>query len=84
MGKYVDVIPTAAVMSDMVHTMRKFADEIENLTIKMMDTKDITLASEAVSAVTNCISNLRIDLLVTRPIREFERELFVINSNEKD
>lgn len=84
MAKYVDVVSTAAVMADMATTMRKFADEIENLTIKMLDTQDISLASEAISAVTNCISNMRLDLLVTRPIREFEREIFVRGPNKKD
>jgi hypothetical protein len=80
----VDVEPTAAVIMDMAVTLKNYAHELERTARKMMDRGDITLASEALGAITNCMQNLRLDLLVTRPIREFDRTLAVTFNAQRE
>lgn len=70
----INVAPTAAIIKDMARTMNNYAKELERISAKMIERNDMSLAAEAMSAVTNCLSNMRLDLLVTRPIREYERE----------
>lgn len=69
----INVDPTAEVIEKMANLMRKFASELDGISAKMRISHDIGFASEAITAVVNCIQNLRLDLLVTRPIREYER-----------
>lgn len=80
----VEAESTAAVIADMVDTMKRYTRELERIGQKMINTNDVSLASEALNAVTNCMQNLRLDLLVTRPIREFDRTLFVKFEAERE
>lgn len=70
----VDVKPTAEAIMDMAKTLNHCALEMKRIADKMVEYEDITYASQAATAVSNCVSNLRLDLLVTRPLREFLRE----------
>jgi hypothetical protein len=68
----IDVDPTAAAIDVAANNFRYVADRLESIATKMRERNDITYASEAVSEIVNAISNSRIDLLVTRPIRAFQ------------
>lgn len=66
--------PTAEKIDEMARVMRQYADDLDRCAKKMRERGDLTYAAEAVNVVTNCFSNLRLDLMVVRPIREYERE----------
>lgn len=70
----VDVGPTAEVIEKMANLMRENAIDLERIAAKMRDRQDISYAAEAINIVTNSMNNLRLDLLITRPLREFKRE----------
>jgi len=65
-----NVEPTAEVIDNMVKSMTDYAKELTRISTRLRETKDITYASEAVTTVSNMMNQLRLDLLVTRPIRE--------------
>jgi hypothetical protein len=67
-----DVEPTAEVISKMAQTLRGRAEELDRLASRMRETGNIDYASEAVSTYVNLVSELRLDLLIARPIRELE------------
>lgn len=69
-----NVKPTAEVIQEMARTLRRYADEMDRIAEKMIANNDIERASEAMSALVNCYANMRPDLLVTRPIREFMKD----------
>lgn len=70
----INVKPTAEAIHDMAETFKRYGKEMEKIAERMIETGDITYASQAATAVSNCMQNLRIDLIVTRPLREFMRE----------
>lgn len=70
----INVMPTAEAIREMANTLLRYSQEMEAIAIKMVERNDITYASQAASAISNCMQNLRLDLIVTRPIREFMRE----------
>lgn len=43
--------------------------ELEALAAKLKSAQDVELAAEAVAVVVNLVPNLRLDLLVTRPLK---------------
>jgi len=65
----IDVEPTAAVIDAMAKRLEQWAKDLKRIAGKMRATEDLEYASEAVTAVQNCTNALRLDLLVTRPIR---------------
>ena len=75
-----DVEPVAKVIDSMANTMQKYCDELKNLANIIRETEDIYYAGEAVNAVINCITSLRLDLLITRPVKILEKHI----KNQKD
>ena len=73
MAEY-DVKPTVEKIKEMAEIIRKYADEIENHGKVMQRTGDLTYAAEVVNAFTAMIVNSRLDLMVTRPLRETMKE----------
>ena len=67
------MLPTARAVSSIVRVLRDYADEIEHLGNRMLEEKDFGYVSEVLQSVTNMNGNLRLDLLVTRPLREFKK-----------
>lgn len=65
-----NIEPTAEVIDQMAEEMRNYADQLDNLARRMRAANDITYAAEAIGIATNAMNNLRLDLLVTRPLRE--------------
>ena len=59
---------------DMARIMKGYAFSLERLADKMEKEQDITYSSEALNAVSNCVMNLRMDLLSSRTIRVLQRE----------
>ncbi|KVV07405.1 hypothetical protein [Burkholderia ubonensis] len=73
--QYFDVEPTAASIDEMAQSFRERAVELERLACRVREEKDVSLASEAARVVANCVGGLRLDLLVTRPLRAVERAI---------
>lgn len=65
-----DVEPTATIIDDMAKTLKHYARELESTAKRMRDTGDLTYAAEATMSIANITQNLRLDLLVARPLRE--------------
>jgi len=53
--------------------MRDCANDLTKLAERMRANVDIELAGDAANAVANLIPNLRLDLLVQRPVRAIAR-----------
>ena len=66
---------TVEVVRNAANLLRKAAMDMEHQAKLMDQTGDLTRASECLNIISNLIPNLRIDLLVTRPIREYERAI---------
>ena len=69
-----DVEQTASAIESIAERLNDAGIEIHCIAEQMRATNDITYVSEVMTAVLRVIGNLRLDLLVTRPIREFQRE----------
>lgn len=65
----INVEPTAQTIEAMVESMRDCANELASIAQQMRAKGDIDLASEAVARVASLVPNLRMDLLVQRPVR---------------
>lgn len=70
-----NIKPTVDTINDIAYALEKYASDVRRVAQRVEETGELGLASEAINAVTNCIMNLRLDLLVTRPCREYEKEL---------
>lgn len=64
-----NVEPTAEAIELMAARMRESADELSRLAAHVRTTGELSTASEALNCVANLLPNLRMDLLVTRPLR---------------
>lgn len=71
----VDVGPTAEVIEKIAERLADYSRDLARLAKKMRENNDLTFASEAVQIITNSMNAFRLDLLVTRPLREMERVL---------
>ncbi len=61
-------------LHEMTDTIRKYADEIDRDAIRLAETGNWEHVSFAANHVSNMMGNLRLDLLVTVPIREISRQ----------
>ena len=75
----VNVEPTAEIIDTMVDRLKHAAIEMRRVANRMRESADLAYASEAIVIVTNLPTQLRLDLLVTRPIREL-----VVKGNKPD
>ena len=65
----IDVKGTTDHIRDMSETLRRYANDIER-TAKWIDSDgDIERVADVANAIANMMGNLRLDLLVSRPIR---------------
>jgi transcriptional regulator with XRE-family HTH domain len=64
---------TAETVEAMVKTLRQQADALVVLAHRIREEEDVSLASDAARAIGNCFGSLRLDLLVSRPLRAVER-----------
>lgn len=65
----IEVEPTAEVIDGAAEVLEHTAKNLRARAAKMRSDGDITHASEAVNALANIWANVRLDLLVTRPLR---------------
>jgi hypothetical protein len=61
--------PTVEQVFKMTKILRERADELEKLAVRMRETGSFDYASEAMNVIVNTIPELRLDLLVARPVR---------------
>lgn len=66
----VNVAPTAEAVRDMGKTLGEYARRMEALASRIEKSGDLSYAADAANEVANCLHNLRIDLLVSRPLDE--------------
>ena len=71
----VEVDLTAKAIREASSVLRRAADDLEAKATRMLEDGDLDRATEAMQTVVNCYSNLRLDLFVGRPIREFHQHL---------
>jgi hypothetical protein len=64
-----DVEPTAQIIDDAAEALERAAKDLRHRAVKMRADGDITHTAEAVSTIVNIFANIRLDLLVTRPLR---------------
>ena len=79
-----NVQPTVEVIIKASETMHGFAAELSSVAIKMSENKDISYVGEALNIISNCFKNLHIDLLATRPIREFQISQLQTTQTQED
>ena len=68
-----NINPTADTVDAMVRTLRDTALDLERLAKRMRESGDFELAGDAINSIANMVPNLRLDLLVQRPLREMAR-----------
>lgn len=69
----INVAPTVEVALRMATHLEYIASQVRSLAKEMEEKGDITIASEITQIVAgSLLPNLRLDLLVSRPIREFQ------------
>lgn len=61
---------TVEAIEEMADNLEHYAKEIRRHAASMRKDGDLTRAAEVAQAVKNCFANLRIDLLIIRPLRE--------------
>jgi len=64
---------TVTLIKTMSKTLNGYATKFDRVAKRMEETGDLTYAAEVAGDVANLIQNLRLDLLVTRPLRAYER-----------
>lgn len=65
-----NVLPTVEVIKNMAYNLRHAASHLDSYAEKMKETNDLSYAAEVLQEIANLGPNLRMDLLVTRPLRE--------------
>lgn len=75
------VEPTAEIIDNMAITFFDYSEELKRISKKMRERNDLSYSQEAINSISNCILNLRMDLLVARPLREYERILNTIKES---
>ena len=69
----IDVNPTAETIENAADMLEQAAKELRYQAAKMREESDLTRASQAINTLANIWQNVRLDLFVTRPLRELIR-----------
>lgn len=72
--KQINVEPTALVIDEMSERAQALMRELDSIADNMRRTNDFGFATDAQNAILSFVMNARLDLLITRPLREFMRE----------
>lgn len=67
-----NVESTAQAIDNAANVALALSQRLTQIAELMREKKDITYASEVIQEVTNSMSNFRLDLMVTRPLREYQ------------
>lgn len=68
--KEYNVEMTAQAIEKMALELIYRSQRLQSLAVSMREKNDLTYASEVVSEITGMLPNLRLDLMITRPLRE--------------
>jgi hypothetical protein len=68
----INVEPTAEIIDAAANTALALSKSLERIAKLMRDKNDISFASEAAQEVATSMTNFRLDLLVARPLREYQ------------
>ena len=71
MMNYVNVQPTAEAIEKMAENLRSAAAQLDAIAERTRQKGNFKLVGDAANCVANLMPNLRLDLLVVRPLREF-------------
>lgn len=71
MMNYVNVQPTAEAIEKMAENLRSAAAQLDAIAERTRQKGNFELVGDAANCVANLMPNLRLDLLVVRPLREF-------------
>lgn len=69
MSTEVNVEDTAEVIDGMVRECEARAEELRRIAAQMRKSGELTYSAEAVNVIKNLMANIRIDLLIVRPLR---------------
>ncbi len=69
-----NVEPTAQVIEDMAEELETRAKELRRTALALRESKDFDYAGQALAIVGRIHSNIRFDLLLTRPLRAIEQQ----------
>ena len=72
--KQINVEPTAQVIDEMSASAQSLVRELGHIADRMRRTNNIEHATEAQNAILSFVRNARLDLLITRPLREFMKK----------
>lgn len=71
--KHEHCVMTVRAIEAAADTMEETAARIRRIAKEMSESGDLTCASDVINAVTDMIPNLRLDLMVTRPLRALSK-----------
>lgn len=71
----IDVEPTAQAIDNAANVALALSLRLAQIAVSMREKKDVTYASEVVQEVTNAMSSFRLDLMVSRPVHEYQIKL---------
>lgn len=70
-----NVEPTAEIIESVANEFITSAKNLRFVAQQMRNTKDITYVAEATNLIRGVFSNVRLDLLITRPLREMQHQI---------
>lgn len=73
---------TAEIIRDIANDLRHRADKLDSYAKKLLETDDLDYVSMAISDATST-ANMRLDLLITRPVRDLTKALESQNKEAK-
>lgn len=68
----INVEPTAQAIDNAARVALEFSRRLTQIATTMRETQDITRATEVVQEASNIMSALRLDLMVSRPLHEYQ------------
>lgn len=71
-----DTKPTEQALLDMAENLEEEARKMRRYAADLADKKDFNVAGWAINSIVNLLGNMRLDLLVIRPVREYENAVF--------
>lgn len=72
------------VMREAAETLRHSANSLDQKANELDETGDLSICGDAMNSMVSMIGSLRLDLLVTRPIRAMRHALSDASKSEKD
>ena len=72
----INVIPTVESIEEAASSLKRSSSELFRIAKLMQEKNDISYAGEAVSVMSNIFNVCRVDLMVTRPIRELQAVVY--------